>query len=144
MPKLYFKLSDDEKLNALWNLLNTNCNEENNWQVDYYICSVFDDYALVVNYEDNEYYRAYYTKDDANDMVELKELVKCYVMDVTESEKNTIDTLRVLNGDTYELVSDVLVNAQANFDAVSDFSSKIEELNTTVSTLETERDNATA
>lgn len=144
MPKLYFKLSDDEKLNALWNLLNTNCNEENNWQVDYYICSVYDDYALVVNYTDNEYYRAYYTKDDSNDMVELKELVKCYVMDVTESEKNTIDTLRVLNGDTYELVSDVLVNAQANFDAVSDFSSKIEELNTTVSTLETERDNATA
>ena len=142
MPKLNFKLSDDQKFQAIWSLLNTEYNEEGNWTVTYGISAVYDDYALVVNYEAGEYYRAYYSKNDENDMVELGDMVKCYIVDVTESEKNTLDTLRVLNGNTYELVSDVLTNAQDNSEKVSDFSSKIEELNNSISTLETERDNA--
>lgn len=142
MPKLNFKLSDDQKFQAIWNLLNTEYNEEGNWTVTYGISAVYDDYALVVNYEAGEYYRAYYSKNDENDMVELGDMVKCYIVDVTESEKNTLDTLRVLNGNTYELVSDVLTNAQDNSEKVSEFSSKIEELNNSISTLETERDNA--
>lgn len=142
MPKLNFKLSDDQKFQAIWSLLNTEYNEEGNWTVTYGISAVYDDYALVVNYEAREYYRAYYSKNDENDMVELGDMVKCYIVDVTESEKNTLDTLRVLNGNTYELVSDVLTNAQDNSEKVSDFSSKIEELNNSISTLETERDNA--
>ena len=142
MPKLNFKLSDDQKFQAIWSLLNTEYNEEGNWTVTYGISAVYDDYALVVNYEAGEYYRAYYTKNDENDMVELGDMVKCYIVDVTESEKNTLDTLRVLNGNTYELVSDVLTNAQDNSEKVSEFSSKIEELNNSISTLETERDNA--
>lgn len=142
MPKLNFKLSDDQKFQAIWSLLNTEYNEEGNWTVTYGISAVYDDYALVVNYEAGEYYRAYYTKNDENDMVELGDMVKCYIVDVTESEKNTLDTLRVLNGNTYELVSDVLTNAQDNSEKVSEFSSKIEELNNSISTLEAERDNA--
>ena len=142
MPKLNFKLSDDQKFQAIWSLLNTEYNEEGNWTVTYGISAVYDDYALVVNYEAGEYYRAYYSKNDENDMVELGDMVKCYIIDVTESEKNTLDTLRVLNGNTYELVSDVLTNAQDNSEKVSEFSSKIEELNNSISTLETERDNA--
>lgn len=142
MPKLNFKLSDDQKFQAIWSLLNTEYNEEGNWTVTYGISAVYEDYALVVNYEAREYYRAYYTKNDENDMVELGDMVKCYIVDVTESEKNTLDTLRVLNGNTYELVSDVLTNAQDNSEKVSEFSSKIEELNNSISTLETERDNA--
>lgn len=142
MPKLNFKLSDDQKFQAIWSLLNTEYNEEGNWTVTYGISAVYDDYALVVNYEAGEYYRAYYSKNDENDMVELGDMVKCYIVDVTESEKNTLDTLRVLNGNTYELVSDVLTNAQDNSEKVSEFSSKIEELNNSISTLETERDNA--
>jgi hypothetical protein len=102
MPKLNFKLSDDQKFQAIWSLLNTEYNEEGNWTVTYGISAVYDDYALVVNYEAGEYYRAYYTKNDEHDMVELGDMVKCYIVDVTESEKNTIDTLRVLNGNTYE------------------------------------------
>jgi chromosome segregation ATPase len=50
--------------------------------------------------------------------------------------------LRTLNGGTYELVSDVLVNAQENFDKNSEFSTKIEELNENIATLTAERDNA--
>ncbi len=144
MPKINFKLSDADKFNAIWALLNPEFNEEGNWTINYSIIAVYDKYALAVNYENNETVRAYYTKDDANDMVELGEIVKCYIMDITEQEKNTIDTLRALNGDTYENVNDVLTNAQENFEKVSEFSTKIEELNETVSTLTTERDSINA
>ena len=141
MPKLNFKLSDDQKFQAIWALLNTEYNEEGNWTITYGISAVYEDYALVVNYESGDVYRAYYNKNDENDMVELGEMTKVYIVDVTESEKNTLDTLRALNGDTYELVSDTLTNAQENFEKVSEFSTKIEELNNSISTLETERDN---
>lgn len=141
MPKINFKLSDDEKFNALWALLNPEFNEDGNWTVSYGISKVYDDYALCINYETGDMCRVYYSKNDENDMVELGEVVKCYVVDVTESEKNTLDTLRVLNGDTYECVSDVLENADENSQKVSEYSAKIEELNNSITTLETERDN---
>ena len=142
--KINFKLSDDAKFTALWNLLNPDFNEEGNWTLNYGISAVYDDYALAVNYETGDMNRVYYTKNDENDMVELGDIVKCYIIDVTESEKNTLDTLRTLNGGTYELVSDVLTNAQENFEKASNFSTKIEELNEAVSTLTTERDSANA
>ncbi len=139
MHKINFKLSDDQKFQALWALLNPEYTEEGNWTVTCSISAVYDDYALVFNYETGEHLRAYYNKNDETDMIELGDLVKVYILDVTESEKNTLDTLRALNGGTYELVNDVLTNAQANFEQVSEFSAKIEELNETVSTLTSEK-----
>ena len=142
MPKINFKLSDDQKFQAIWALLNPEFTEEGNWTVTYGISAVYDDYALVMNYETGEFNRAYYNKNDENDMIELGDVVKCFVIDVTENEMNTINTLRALNGDTYELVSEELTNAKENFEKVSEFSAKIEELTNSVSTLETERDNS--
>lgn len=139
MPKINFKLSDSEKLDAIWALLNPEFNEEGNWTVSCSVFAVYDDYALVYNYETAEYQRAYYTKNDETNMVELGDMVKCYIVDVTEQEMNTLNTLRALNGGTYELVSDVLTKAQENFDQVAEFSAKIEELNQTVATLNSER-----
>lgn len=139
MPKINFKLSDSEKLDAIWALLNPEFNEEGNWTVSCSVFAVYDDYALVYNYETNDYQRAYYSKNDETNMVELGDVVKCYIVDVTEQEMNTLNTLRALNGDTYELVNDVLTNAQENFDKVSEFSAKIEELNETITTLNSER-----
>ena len=142
MPKLNFKLSDDQKFQAIWNLLNTEYNEEGNWTVTYGISAVYDDYALVYSYEAGQHYRVYYNKNDENDMVELGDMVKVFVIDVTEAEKNTLDTLRALNGNTYELVNETLTNAQENSDKVVEFSAKIEELNNSISTLTTEKDSA--
>ena len=139
MPKINFKLSDSEKLDAIWALLNPEFNEEGNWTVSCSVFAVYDDYALVYNYETNDYQRAYYSKNDETNMVELGDVVKCYIVDVTEQEMNTLNTLRALNGGTYELVNDVLTNAQENFDKVSEFSAKIEELNETITTLNSER-----
>lgn len=133
-----FKLSDSQKLEALWHLLNPETDEDGYWVITYSICDVYDDYALVYNYETSQYERVYYTKDDEADMIELGERVPVFVIDVTESEKNTIDTLRKLNGDTYELVNENLVNAEQNANNCVELGSKIEELNTTIATLNTE------
>lgn len=136
MPKFTFKLSDSEKFDALWALLNPNFNEEDGWLVTYAITAVYDDYAIAYNYENGNYERAYYIKNDETDMIEITEMVKCYIIDVTESEKQTLDTLRQLNGGTYEMVSEELLAAHDNFE----LSSKIEELNATISTLSTENE----
>jgi len=61
-----------------------------------------------------------------------------FIVDVTESEKNTLDTLRKLNGDTYELVNENLINAEENANNCVELGTKIEELNTTIATLNTE------
>lgn len=142
--KLNFKLSDSQKFEYLWQLLNTEYNEECGWVVSYTICDVFDSYALAFNYESGSYERVYYTKNDENDSVELGERVKVYVVDVTENEKSTLDTLRQLNGGNYELVNENLTNAEKNAEDCKNFSIKIEELNNTISTLNTEVENAQA
>lgn len=138
MQKINFKLSDSHKHDAIWSLLNENFNEENNWEVSYGICDIFDDYALVFNYEDGSYERVYYTKNDEEDSVVLGQRKKCYVMDITEEEKNTLDTLRRLNGDTYELVNENLLNAEENFARCAELGTKIEELNNSLATLQQE------
>lgn len=133
-----FKLSDSQKFDAIWALLNPNCNEEGEWVIDYAVCDVFDEYALVYKYETGQYERVYYTKDDEANMVELGDHVNVYIVDVTESEKETLDTLRKLNGDTYELVSENLANAEENANNCIELGTKNEELNATIATLNTE------
>lgn len=137
--EINFKLSDGQKHDALWSLLNTEYNEEGNWTVSYAICEVFDDYALAYNYESGKYERVYYTKNDETDSVELGERIQVYIIDVTENEKQTVDTLRQLNGGTYELVNEDLTNAETLKEENSNFSSKIEELNGEISTLQAEK-----
>lgn len=144
MPKINFKLSDSQKHDALWDLLNENYNEDHDWEVNYAICEIYDDYALVFKYEDWTYERVYYTKNDDDDSVVINKKIKCYVIDVTEEEKATLDSLRKLNGDTYELVSENLVNAETNAAQCAKFSTKINELNDTIATLNTEAENQQA
>ncbi len=139
MPQMNFKLSDSQKFNALWSLLNPNYTEEGNWTIDYAICDVYDEYALAYSYENAQYERIYYTKNDENDSVALGEKVRVYVVDVTEKEKATLDTLRDLNGGTYELVNENLEHAQENAEKISGFELKIDELENNIATLNTEK-----
>lgn len=139
MMKVNFKLSDSQKHDALWTLLNPEYNEEGNWTITYAICDIFDDYALCYNYETCTYERVQYTKNDETDLVELGEKTKVYIIDVTENERQTVETLRQLNGGTYELVNEDLSNVQNLKEENSKFSSKIEELNGEISTLQSEK-----
>lgn len=139
MPQMNFKLSDSQKFDALWSLLNPNYTEEGNWTIDYTIWDVYDEYALAYSYENAQYERVYYTKNDETDSVALGEKVRVYVVDVTEKEKATLDTLRNLNGGTYELVNENLEHAQENAEKISGFELKVTELENNIATLNTEK-----
>ena len=137
MHKLNFKLSDNEKFDAIWSLLNTNYTEEGGWLVDYGICDVYDNYAVVRNYNEGIYERVYYTKDDSTDSVVLGERVRCYIVDVTQDEKVALEALQKINGGTYEKIDENYSNAIGKN---SSYEQKIGELNNSISTLTTERD----
>lgn len=140
MTKLNFKLSDSQKHDAIWVLLNDKYTEESNWEITYTILDIYDDYALVYSYEAGSYERVYYTKNDETDSIELGARKKCYVIDVTEEEKTALEALRAFNGGTYEKIDENIQEINTIKQQNSEFSTKIEELNNTVSTLTTERD----
>ena len=71
-------------------LLNPDFNEEGGWVIDYSICDIYDEYALVANHAEGCYERVYYSKDDSTDSLSLGEHEKCYIVDVTENEKNVM------------------------------------------------------
>ena len=132
MADINFKLSDGQKYSALWTLLNPNFTEEGEWTIDNSICAVYDDYALVYSCKKNKYSRAYYTKNDADDTVSITSTEAAYILDVNESEKNTLDSLRKINGDTYEKVDEKFTELT---EKNSEFSNKIEEQEVTIATL---------
>lgn len=143
MPKLNFKLSDNQKHEALWTLLNTNYSEEDGWVIDYAICDIYDEYALAYNYGEATYERVYYVKNDEDDTVSISEQKKVFVVDVTEEELNALNTVRMLNGGTYENANVTFEKVAELEEANSNFEQKIEELNTNISTLETEKEQFT-
>ena len=144
--KINFKLSDSEKHDAIWSLINPNYNEEGGWTVEYAICDIYDDYALAYNYAEASYERIYYTKNDETNEVSINEKKKVFVIDVPESEMNALDTIRTLNGCTYEKAEEVYSQASKVSELEeqnSTYAQKIEELNENISTLETEKGNFT-
>lgn len=142
MQKINFKLSDAQKHDAIWTLLNPNYNEEGGWEVTYSICNIYDEYAVCYNYETENYERVYYIKNDNTDSLEITEKRKCYIVDVTEEEKSALDTLQKLNGGTYEKVNEHFEKISILEEEKGQFDTKIGELNSTISTLETEKENA--
>ena len=125
-----YKISDNAKFNAIWSLLNVNFNEENNWMVEYDICEIYDEYAVVKNYSEGIFERVYYTKDDTTDSIELGERSRCFFVDVTEAEKKALDALHEMNNNSYELVDE---NYSA---ALAEIETKTGELNTANEALE--------
>ena len=97
MDKSLFRLSDNEKADILFDLINPNFNEEGNWELNYMIKEVYDDYALAIGR--TGFIRAYYTKD--GDTVTLGETVPVKIIDVTESEYTALETMKSIGG-TYE------------------------------------------
>ena len=109
-----FKLSDNQKYNMLWSLLNPRFNEENEYVMDYAVCDVYDAYAVVFKFETGEYERAYYTKNDETDSLSIDKMEVCYI-------------------NTYEKIDEVVSGLQTQ---VEEFNSKIEENDSTIATLQ--------
>lgn len=97
MDKTLFRLSDNEKADILFDLINPNFNEEGNWELNGIVTEVYDDYALYVN--QTGYHRAYYTKDGDN--VSLGEIMDVKITDVTTSEYAALEAMKAISG-TYE------------------------------------------
>ena len=145
--QMEFKLSDNQKYNMIWTLLNSRFNEENGYVIDYSVGEVYDGYAVVFNFETQKYERAYYTKDDATDSLEITNKENCYIVDVNEEEKRALEVLHQLNGDTYEKVDEnyssltnqveTLTNEKNELETT--YSQKIEESNGEIATLQQEK-----
>ena len=132
-----FKLSDNQKYNMIWSLLNPRFNEENDYVMDYAVCDVYDEYAVVFKFETNAYERAYYTKNDETDSLAIDKMEDCYIVDVNEDEKHALEVLHAMNNNTYEKIDEVVTDLQNKVDS---FSSKNEENETAIATLQQDKE----
>ena len=132
-----FKLSDNQKYNMIWSLLNSRFNEENDFIMDYSVCDIYDEYAVVYKFETSAYERAYYTKDDKTDSLSIDRMENCYIVDVNEEEKRALEVLHTMNNNTYEKVDEVVDGLQ---NKVNEFESKKEEQDTAIATLQQDKE----
>lgn len=165
MPSITFKVSDSQKYEFLFSLLNPNFNEEGNWAIDYCICEVYDEYAIARNYTEGYFERIYYTKNDENDSLEITNKERCYIVDVNEAEKAALASIK--GESTYEAAATAFAEKDATINSLneeissfksvketddatiatlteenSNYSTKVEELESSNSTLTMERDEA--
>lgn len=145
-----YKLSDNQKHMELWSLLNPNCTEEGNWEANYEICEVYDNYAVCWNYESQIFERVYYTKDDEKDTVEITSKEQCFIVDVTAAEKESLRLVQALNENTFENLDKKLEEKNQLFEQVgnlnekiSEFEQKKEEYETQIATFNTEKETLT-
>ena len=130
MPVIDFKLSDNQKYTMLWNLLNPNFNEEGGYVMEYSIMDIYDDYAVAYDIQDQNYERVYYTKDDANDSLEITSTEVTYIVDVTESEKKALEALQTMNNNSFEKLDE-------DFSALKE---EVETLNGSINSLNEEKE----
>ena len=131
-----FKLSDSEKRQAIFELINSDSE-----YFRYAICDIYDDYALCYDYDNNKYARFYYTKNDEDNSVTIDNQEVAYILDVTEAEYQAINNLRGLVNSYTELEENYTKNAEkinelAN--QLSEANSKIEEYSVQTETLTTQ------
>ena len=86
----------------------------------------------------------YYSKDDDKDSLTINKKKKCFIVDVTEDEKNSLSTIQALNGGTYEKIDENFTKNDEVETKFSEYEQKIEERDNSISTLTTERDTAEA
>ena len=139
-----FKLSDSQKEDAIFNLINPNMDD--GW-VDSVPVEVYDDYALCFNFYENKYFRAYYTKDDTNDTVEITEKVDAYIVDLTQNELDIVNSIRETTSfeamkeklDNFDTLQEEKTTAETTYsEKVSEFEEEIEKLNNQISELQSQ------
>ena len=152
MPSINFKVSDGQKYEFLFNLLNPNFNEAGGWAIEYAICEVYDEYAIARNYAEGTFERVYYKKDDANDSLEITSRERCYIVDVNEEEKTALANIK--GEGTYaevenyikEMSETVITNADTIITlnaTIENHTATIGDLNTRVTTLTETNENLT-
>lgn len=113
-----FKLSDNQKHDAIWTLLNSNFTSEADWAIEYAICDIYDAYALAYEYATGSYYRVAYQKDDETDSVSLGEMTRTYIMDVSEAELSALKALKTMNSESFEKIDEVFATLTSDKDTL--------------------------
>lgn len=152
-----FKISYSQVEQALWSLLNTNFTEEGEWTVSHAVCELYDDYALVRNFEAGTYERVYYSKNEETEEISITKTETCRIVDVTESEYTTLKAVQAINNSFEALdtklneledikaeVETVKADYATAQETISANEQKIGELEENISTLTTERDTFSA
>lgn len=126
MDKSKFRISDNQKADILFDLINPNFNEEGNWEVNAIVVDVYDDYALCAN--QTGYQRVYYSKEGDN--VSLGDTVAVKIIDVTETEYAALETMKAVGG-SFEAANTAYTDATAKIEELeaqnAEFAAKIAE-----------------
>lgn len=122
MDKTLFRISDNQKADILFDLINPNFNEEGGWQLDGIVTEVYDDYALCVS--PTGYKRVYYTKDGDN--ISIGESVEVQIVDVTTSEYAALEAMKAIGG-TYEEANTSYNNAMEKINELEQEKAHIQE-----------------
>lgn len=133
MDKTLFRLSDNEKADILFDLINPNFNEEGNWELNGFITDVYDDYALYVN--NTGYHRVYYTKDGDN--ITLGEIIDVKIVDVTASEYSALEAMKAISG-TYEAAQETYTTLKGKVSGLEEEKTAFEAEKETLTTEKTE------
>jgi predicted nucleic acid-binding Zn-ribbon protein len=135
MDKTLFRISDSEKADILFDLINPNFNEEGGWVLNGFITEVYDDYALCVNKDG--YFRTYYTKDGDN--ITIGDTVSVKIVDVTATEYSALEAMKSIGG-TYEAAQTAYTEATEKVTsletAAAEFETEKNALETKISELE--------
>lgn len=131
--ELNFKLSDRDKRKCLSELLNPNFNEQGNWEFEYDICDIYDDYAIVFN---GEYFRCYYTKNDEDNSIAIDKLEKAFIVDVSEAELKALNAIKAANGGNF---AEIDTKYQSAMDNYSTLKGEKETADATIATLEADK-----
>ena len=125
-----FKMSDSKKHQLIWEHINPNYTAEGDWVIDHGIVEVYDDYALIVNYEDQTYSRLPYSKQE-DDTIIFGEKIQVFVIDVTASEMASLNAIKVLNNETYENCEAIVNDKDVEIENLTnDIQTKEETINT--------------
>ena len=140
MDKSKFRISDNEKADILFDLINPNFNEEGNWELNAIVVDVYDDYALCVS--PSGYQRVYYSKDGDN--VTIGDSVAVKIVDVTETEYNALETMKAVGG-SFEAANTAYADATAKVAELeatnAEFSARIAEFEAQENTEEVPAEN---
>lgn len=139
MDKTLFRLSDNEKADILFDLINPNYNEEGNWELNGIITDVYDDYALYVNKAG--YHRVYYTKDGDN--ITLGEIIDVKIADVTASEYSALEAMKAISG-TYEAAQEAYTTLEGKVNELEKEKTAFEAEKETLTTEKTELESKVA
>lgn len=130
--KTLFRLSDNEKANAIQTLANPNFNEEGGWKQERLVLDVYDDYALCVNLDTMGYERIYYTKDGDN--VTTGDIVGVSIVDVTAGEYAALEALKSAGGGSFENANTTYTETTEKVTSLeaekAEFESKVNDLET--------------